>query len=263
MSYNPLFFPTILFAGLLFAAGVFLGRSVRSQALLVFIGTVLAVPGLLCVVYYTHLFDSALWFYNFRTAPWTEVASSGLGLLPGVLYAWWEPETRLEKAVLPVGLFVFVFLPFCKPILDPIELSHLHDNCGGEVCMQSTYSTCGPASAATLMKRFGRAGSERSFAEAAYTSRGGTEIWYLARELRREGVETSFVMQAPDSPRLPSPSIAGVILAGGAGHFIAVLDDSPWQTTIADPLKGKLIVRKSELRNVYHFTGLFLVLQPR
>jgi len=263
MSYNPLLFPTLILGAIAFAVSAIMGRRVRRRLLFVVFATALSIPGLLFVLYYTHLFDKAVWFYNFRSAHLTELTAAGLGFLPGLIYAWSEPETFLEKAVLPLLLFFMLFVPFCKPILDSLDVNKLHDSCDGEVCLQSTFSTCGPASAATLMRHFGGNGSEREFAEAAFTSRGGTEIWYLARALRARNIDATFLVQSPGDRTLPSPSIAGVVLDGGSGHFIVILDNSPAQITIADPLKGKLVIPKSELMRQYHFTGLFLVAQTR
>jgi hypothetical protein len=60
----------------------------------------------------------------------------------------------------------------------------------------------------------------------------------------------------------PIPSIAGVLLPGGAGHFIALTGATSTDITVADPMKGELIIRKVDLENRYHFTGFFLVIQP-
>jgi hypothetical protein len=56
---------------------------------------------------------------------------------------------------------------------------------------------------------------------------------------------------------------AGVVLPGGAGHFIAVLSESPDLITIGDPLKGKLVLTKAEIKAAYHFTGCSLAIRTR
>lgn len=123
--------------------------------------------------------------------------------------------------------------------------------------MQSTPSTCGPASAATLLRAFGQRASERELAEEALTYQGGTENWYLARALRHRGLNVNVRIVTPGDS-FPAPSIAGVVLPGGAGHFVAILDQSPLTITIADPLKGKMIVEKRRADQYYRFTGFFL-----
>ena len=129
--------------------------------------------------------------------------------------------------------------------------------------MQSTFSTCGPSSAATLLKAFGQAASEKQLASECLTSRGGTEIWYIARAFERRGFHTQVLIQPWDSLSPPSPAIAGVVLPGGAGHFIAIMSETSEDVTIGDPMKGKLVVRRADLKSYYRFTGFFLVIQSR
>ena len=100
-------------------------------------------------------------------------------------------------------------------------------------------------------------------AQEAFTYRGGTEIWYLARALRRRGFDADFVFQHPDSSLVPAPSIAGVVLPGGAGHFVAILSSTPERVIIGDPLSGRIEINRSSLKNRYRFTGFFLVVHPR
>ena len=263
---NPLFIPTILGATIFFWVGVRLERKAQSKAMrycLLVCGVLLAVPGLLFVLYYLHVLDDAAWFYNLRTLGCTELLASGLGFLAGIVHGWWQPESIGEKAAAPCALFILVLIPFVKPLLDPLDLSRLKDRCEGDVCMQSTFSTCGPASAATLLKRFGDDASEKELARESFTSRGGTEIWYLARALRRRGMGTRVVIESPENATLPSPAIAGVLLPGHAGHFIALVANDGGQIAFVDPMKGKATLSVDELKRQYHFTGFFLVLNSR
>ena len=59
---------------------------------------------------------------------------------------------------------------------------------------------------------------------------------------------------------LPSPAIAGVLLPGHAGHFIALLTRDGNQVTFVDPMKGKAMLSVAQLKDQYHFTGFFLLL---
>jgi predicted double-glycine peptidase len=256
----------VLGAALLFCLGSILEREFASHACrrwVVLAAIVLAAPGLLFVFYYTHLFDGTAWFYRFRVLPFTDLLPAGIGLLAGVLNARFEPESFGEKLVVPTALLVSVLIPFMKPLLNPIELDRLRDRCEGEVCMQSTFSTCGPSSSATLLKAFGQTASEKQLASECLTSRGGTEIWYIARAFERRGFRTQVVIQSPDALCPPSPAIAGVVLPGGAGHFIAIMSQNEDEVTIGDPMKGKLLVKRPDLQTYYHFTGFFLVLRRR
>ena len=147
MNVIPVATLTVLGSAVLFFCGSFLGRKAgsRSSRLALFlVGLVLAAPGLLFALYYTHVFDNAAWFYSFRILPFTEFLPAGIGFLAGVLYSWFEPEALGEKLVVPDSGRGVRLIPFVKPLLDPIELDRLRDRCEGEVCMQSTFSTCGP-----------------------------------------------------------------------------------------------------------------------
>ena len=264
MPVNPLYVPTLIGSAALFWLGFVLQKKFharRGASVLWLSAVVLACPGLLYVLYYAHMFDDATWFYSLRAVPYTEVLACGLGLAAGVVQSWWEPENLGEKMVAPVVLFVLTLVPFVKPLLDPLDMSKLKDRCDGEVCLQSTFSTCGPASAATLLRSFGKIASEKELAHDSFTSRGGTEIWYLARAMRKRGVRTRVVIRPGADTAIPSPAIAGVVLPGNAGHFIAILNTEEQRVTIADPLKGKLVVASADLPHYYRFTGFFLVLR--
>lgn len=260
MTINPLALPAAALMLILFAVGAAIPRSLRRLVLPA--GIVLAVPGLLYVLYYTHLFDDALWFYRLRAATGSEFLAAGMGLLAGVIHRWFEPQSRSGKAALPTILLLLVFAPHAKPLLAPLNLSMLSDHCQEDVCLQSTPSTCGPASAAALLNAAGRRTSERELARECYTSSRGTEIWYLARAIRRRGFGAEFVSQSPGVAHWPTPAIAGVILRGPAGHFIALIDQTPETLTLADPLRGRLVIPKSQLTARYRFSGLFLAIRP-
>jgi predicted double-glycine peptidase len=265
MHLIPVVLLNLLSAAVLFWLGSVLAEKAASRATrawLLLAGIVLAAPGLLFVLYYTHLFDNAAWFYSFRVLPLTEFLPGGTGLLAGVLHSQFEPETLGQRTLFPGALLVLVLIPSVKPLLDPIELDRLRERCEGEVCMQSTFSTCGPSSAATLLKAFGQIASEKQLARECLTSRGGTEIWYIARAFKQRGFHERVLIQQPESSALPSPAIAGVVLRGGAGHFIAIMSQTADEVTIGDPMKGKLVVKRGDLKNYYHFTGFFLVIEP-
>lgn len=261
MNLNPNAIPTILLALLLFWFFAWLSKRLVSRtarAGLLVVAIVTAIPGLLYVLYYAHLFDNAVWFYRFRALPHSEFAASGLGAMAGFVQTILRPQTPGEKLVSPLALGVLLFVPFMKSALDPVDYNQLQQKCEGEVCLQSTPSTCGPSSAATLLKQFGQNVSEEELARESFTYRGGTEIWYLARALRRRGFDADFVVQQRDLISPPIPSIAGVVLPGGAGHFIAIMSQEGGEITIGDPLKGKQIVSRRDLMSLYRFTGFFL-----
>ena len=67
--------------------------------------------------------------------------------------------------------------------------------------------------------------------------------------------------QILDQPvaKLPYPSVAGVKLPGGVGHFIAVLGETDDAYIVGEPMSGKLIVPKARIGTTYNFTGFFMV----
>src|SRR5512143_3918123 len=122
MDINPLALPTLLLA----IIGFWIGRRAESKfagkkrVAAVILAILLASPGLLYVLYYTHLFDNAAWFYNFRAVRYTELLASGTGLLAGWLYSVVAPESLGEKLAIPTALFLLVGIPFIKPIITPL-----------------------------------------------------------------------------------------------------------------------------------------------
>jgi Peptidase C39 family len=252
---NPAIVPTFLLACAWFVAGNYCHEFRPRLSLAA--GVLMAIPCALAVFYYSHLFDNAIWYYELRTLPWIELAFSGVGFLGGAIHRWNDAETRVGRVTVPVVFAVILLIPFIKPILQPLDMSALTDKCAGRVCLQSSYATCGPASAATLLREYGKAVTERELATASYTYAGGTEIWYLARAIRQRGFEAGFVLS--DSI-FPFPSIAGVRMGGG--HFIAIEKATEKAVTFVDPLTGESTVAPIELRARYRFTGLFLQVRP-
>ena len=236
------------------AAGLFAVGRAWARGLVT--GVVLSLPAVLFASYYLHLFDNAAWYYNLRAIPYVELTGAGVGLLAGVLQGRMAPAGRVA---IPVVALLLLLTPHLKPLLAPLDLAQLRDRCEGEVCLQSTPSTCGPASAATLLRRLGRVVTERELAVEARSSTSGTEIWYLARALRARGVDAVAVI-APGE--IVAPSIAGVVLPGNAGHFIAVLRQTPAEVSVMDPLRGLIVIPRAELVQRYRFTGFFLECLP-
>ena len=73
----------------------------------------------------------------------------------------------------------------------PCPAAAIHDQWDGGACLQSTPSTCGPASIATILRSLGFPASEREVARNAFTYAGGTEAWYLARYVRSQGLNVT------------------------------------------------------------------------
>jgi hypothetical protein len=236
-----------------------------SAVTIIIVGGLLAMPAIVYDLYYSKLLGEPIWLYRMRTVPGTELLAAGAGFLAGWAQARIGPRLRLsvvgKRYLIPVVLAFTLVLPYLKPLLRPLDVGSLRDQWKGEACLQSTYSTCGPASAATIVRRLGGRLSERELAKEAFTSRSGTENWYLARALRHHGFKTSFVLSNPS--KAPLPAIVGVRLKtlGDFGHFIALLERSGEQFVIADPMEGFSTNALADLETRYRFTGFFLAVQ--
>lgn len=218
--------------------------------------SLLAIPSALFTVYYLHVLPDHAWFYNLRSCPGSELLVIFLGCAAGTV-ASLLPRVLL---VLPLcALIVLAAVPYAKPLLWPINDSDFTESWAGDICLQSTPCTCGPASISTILRRLKVDTSEREAAHAAFSSATGTEAWYLARYVRRKGLVARFDFARTFSPSTELPAVVGVRL-GSAGHFIAVLDVSEGQVTFADPLIGEGHLSVSQFQKRYDLTGFRMVI---
>lgn len=259
MFLNPLIMPVLLGAALLYL----LGRRL-THPLAWGVAVLLAVPALVLAGYYVLPRMELGWFYAFRAAPYSELTAAGFGLLAGMLHpAIMRSPARLGR-YLVAGLYLpaclaILAIPYLKPVLMPVGMLPFHDEWADGVCIQTTPSTCGPASAATLLRHFGKAANERQLARECHSCMTGTENWYLVRALRRRGVPVRYQITAHEPAKLPTPAIAGVRLPGGVGHFITVLGRTDTGYIIGDPCFGRSEATRAALADQYQFTGFFLV----
>ena len=226
--------------------------ALRFQLLLLF--AVLSTPAILFVAYYSHKLPETEAFYEFRSWPGTELLVAFIGGLAGVA------ATFLNRILLPLPaacMVIAAFIPFAKPLLGPIPDHDFKDQWAGPVCQQSTASTCGPASLATIMSHLGFKASEMEIARAAYSYEGGTEAWYLARYARKMGLKARFTIQNGFAPDIPLPAIAGVSL-GAVGHFIPILAKEGDLYVIGDPIEVETRLTREQLLKLYRFTGFYI-----
>lgn len=217
----------------------------------------LSVPALWFAMYYLHVLPEYAWFYTLRSWPGSEFLVVFLGGAAGAVAAC------LPRLLLGLPLFALLALaavPYLKPLIGPLPDEVFREQVEGDICLQSTGSTCGPASITTILRQFGLPASERTTARAAFTYAGGTEAWYLARYVRARGLTPRFAFRRTFSPEAGQPALVGVIL-GGVGHFIPVLAVRDGQVTFADPLHGEEHLPLSDFQRRYQFTGFHLVVQ--
>lgn len=247
---------------LLFKTGEKLSEVQKVRRLFLFVPAfLLALPGFLFLPQYSHLLDNAKWFYEYRTLWFSDFLFGGTGFLFGLVSGLFCKKIIFLRAVLRSAMIIVVFMPFLKSVLTPLNKNNLQDKWSVDgVCFQSSGSTCGPASAATIMKNFGVAVTEKDIAAEALTSASGTEIWYIARAFKKRGFTIEFIIIDTaniDISNIPCPSIAGTRI-GGIGHFVPILKKTPAGYITADPLIGKREIPYSGMIEKSGLNGFFM-----
>lgn len=226
----------------------------KKRILFALLAGVAAIPGASFAAYYAHLFPEPAWYFQFRSYPGTELLVVPLGVAGGLV------ATLLPRAllVLPLlGVAAFSLVPIMKPFVGPIPTGALQNRWDGEVCLQSTPSTCGAASTATLLKHYGVEVTESELAAEAHSYTGGTEAWYLARAARSRGLRVDFALSTGFAPEDGLPAVVGVRL-GSVGHFISILGKEGDRFIVGDPLRGRELLSREELDARYNFTGFHM-----
>lgn len=260
MNINWIVIPTLCIALALFMVGrisMRRCRSGKSRVSLAVVWFLLGIPGFLMASYYLHWFDDAKWFYVFRSLPLTELTAAGAGLFVGAWSEWMKDSSLFPKPVFVALLCLGLSVPYLKPILDPLSEDQLTDRWKDDVCLQSTPSSCGAASAATIFRALGLNIQEAEIAAECLTSSGGTENWYLARAFRERGFTVNYRIENEFPSDLNVPAIAGVRV-GNYGHFIAVIGMSNGEYITGDPLKGRQEIPVDLISNTFYFTGFFM-----
>ena len=165
----------------------------------------------------------------------------------------------MSRPFLLILLIIAVSIPYLKPVLAPLDYESLDNNCINNIFLQTSSATCGPACAATILRYYGIPAAEQEIARECYTYIGGTEVWYIARALRKRGLTCQFQIQKEKPFTLPYPAIAGIDI--GAGHFITILEKKDDSYAIGDPIVGRKIIEESDIRDRINFTGFFLVVR--
>lgn len=266
---NWMLIPTLASAGLLFFLGIVTASKIsgaKTFFLLVF-ALAISVPALIFAAYYLKIFNEPIWLYRWRALPFSELSASGIGFLMGFLQQNFAGKMNLsrvgKKVLFPVFLLMVVAAPYLKQIFRPIKGSQFHERSLDGVCLQSTSSTCGPASAVTLLRARGQNVTEKELATGSFTSASGTENWYLNRALKKHGSIVEYRKTLAQPAELYFPAIAGVRLAGpdGAGHFIAIMNREGEDYIVGDPLIGRLKLNLEQLKSDYYFTGFFMLVK--
>ena len=249
MNINYNIFLSLGIGIILYFIGTFIGRNIRNKNLklaLLLIAFILSIPGLLMILYYLHFFKLSVWYVDLRTTEFIEVSNSFMGFFIGLLTPF---RQRLFLNISVV--IVLLIIPYIKPIIRPLSVTE-EKGWSDNVCLQSTGATCGPSCLATIFKHFGIDKTESEIAKACYTCGSGTEIWYLLRYARSQGLNYTCSVQDNINSTRP-PAIVGVKL-GTIGHFITLLGRNNSNYIIGDPLNGKAEISQEQFN--YSYTKL-------
>ena len=254
----------VISAILAFAAFFVAYRSARriatkSRIFISFLAIVAAIPAASFSVYYVHVLPEPGWYYQFRSIAGTELLMVFMGVAGGLVAAL---IPRMLLGIPLFGLAAFSIAPIIKPFIGPIPNGTLRDEWDSEVCLQSTPSTCGAASTATILKQFGADVTESELAAEAHSYARGTEAWYLARAARSRGFDVNFEFSPGVSPEDGLPAVVGVRL-GSNGHFIAILGQEGDMFVIGDPLRGREVLSREELEHRYDFTAFHMRIERK
>lgn len=260
MNFNGLVIPCLGISIVLFFVSQRIWqkiRSLRDKGLFLLFCLLAAGPGLLMIVYYFHILDQLAWFYQFRSILYTELLLAGIGLPAGILASVGGKARLVSRPFIFTLMLIAVSIPFLKPILAPLDYALLKDKFDGEITLQSSNATCGPACVVTLLRHFEIAATEQAIARECYTYVGGTENWYIARALRKRGLACEFVIRDGQQAAVPYPAIAGIDM--GTGHFITILDKVEGMYHVGDPLVGRQDIEADRIYEKLPLTGFFLV----
>lgn len=210
---------------------------------------------------------------------YTNLAAVSAGLAAG--WGWRLPNTPVwRRSFLAIALGLTSLAAILWPLLS-IALRpppEGHDNWKGPVAMQSSWATCSPAAAATLLNAEGMRVSEREMVSLCLTDYDGTPTLGLYRGVKliasRNEREVEIIDRSMESllrdddwpvlisVRLPfgvdDPRFAdqwGWI--PGMGHAVVALGRTPDdKLVIGDPAKGLELWSQSKLKTLWQGVGL-------
>ena len=184
---------------------------------------------------------------------WGNVQPLAAGLLAGL--AWSTLGTpRWQRALLVTAVGVLALYRAYWPMAGACPPTQ--DTWFGDVCKQSTLSTCSAAAAATALRAVGIGASETEMATLCLTRQAGTTNLGLYRGLRRKTDDTAYAAEVFTGTvrqlvALPGPAIVSVGSAyrdGGRAwgplvgnrHSVVVLGrTADGKIEVADPYTGR------------------------
>jgi hypothetical protein len=124
---------------------------------------------------------------------------------------------------------------------------------------QSYNSSCAAASGASIARTFGLEKTEKEMAELFGTTMGGTSGAQVIYGMRKIGFACNKVeILDCDPQKLQAPAMIFIDnqFTGPESHAAAYLGLDTGKAEIWDPLEGKRLLRKNELRKIWHGRGI-------
>ena len=174
-----------------------------------------------------------------------------------------EKRTRILMVIM-VWLFQvrYVLVPVGSPIVYRNEVAGLETKFQGQICMQTTGYTCGPASAVTALRAIGVNASEADIGVAADT----TPMLGTNERLLAEAIEELYVVdcecrhfESIDAMAGKCPVLAVIKYSFWFDHFVAVLDVTDDYVFLGDPLNGRWKMKREEFESKWRKKGVFFI----
>ncbi|CAK8720903.1 hypothetical protein GCAAIG_10455 [Candidatus Electronema halotolerans] len=162
-------------------------------------------------------------------------------------------QDRHKMAVVAV-LFIAALEGLMQFLTRPLAPQLTRQENRDGIIMQSSPSSCVPASAANLLRLYGMERSEPELAALfGSTLLSGTSAAQLIYGMRQLGIHGQR-RYAPDRDisKIKAPAMLFVDYAGTENHAVALLRADQESVELADPLVGRKRITPKELRKVWH-----------
>ncbi len=175
------------------------------------------------------------------------------------------PEKR-SRVLIVIMVWIFqvryVLLPVASPVFYRSQVAMLHTKFQGNVCMQTTDYTCGPASAVTALCAIGITASEADIAVAADT----TPLLGTNERLLADAIDQLYGVKCEccyfediDSLKGRCPVLAVIEYSFWFDHFVAVLDVTDEYVLVGDPLNGPWKLKREDFAAKWRKIGVVFI----
>jgi hypothetical protein len=237
-------------AALMTGAGILAARRSRKAAT-VLIGALLAVILLKNALAFVPIGEPTLlpWNWYPLVERWWHLIPA-MGIFGAAITLFRASVWRRDVLLVGAGLLLLHCAALGWVMSRPSDLRGTVNEEG--ICLQTSGYSCTAASAAMLLHRHGIAATEREMAELSVTSNGGlagggtTESGLMrGLRLKLDGSRTPRI-DRPGYGGLVTPSVVGLRLTPKLSHSILVVQVTPTEVKVLDPLYGRGTLRRAE-----------------